>query len=112
MKKTIIASIIAIASATSAFAQTAVVTTGSASADVVIEPEYRTRINSYVTEHRVAPVTLREKVIVGATLPEDVELRTVPADWGPNLTKYRYIYSNNHVMLVEPSSRRVVRVVD
>lgn len=100
---------------TTAFAQSAVVTTtttGAAPSDIVIEPEYRTRIKSYVTEQRIAPVTTREKIVVGATLPQDVELRSVPADWGPHLSKYRYIYSDNHVMLVEPSSRRVVRVVD
>ena len=59
MKKAIVASFITIASITGAFAQSAVVTTGAAPAEIVIEPEYRTRINTYVTEHRIAPITTR-----------------------------------------------------
>ena len=33
----------------------------------------------------------RERVTVGATLPADVELVEVPADWGPDMRRYRYI---------------------
>jgi hypothetical protein len=60
----------------------------------------------------VKPVTIKERVSVGATLPADVELATVPDAWGPSFTKYRYVYSNDNVVLVEPSSRRVVQVID
>jgi Protein of unknown function (DUF1236) len=49
---------------------------------------------------------------VGATLPADVELRTVPGTWGPRLTKYRYVYSGDHVYLVEPSDRRVIQIIE
>src|SRR3569623_1261402 len=28
------------------------------------------------------------------------------------LSRYRYVYSDNHVMFVEPSSRRVIQIVD
>jgi len=45
-------------------------------------------------------------------LPADVELRSVPTDWGPKLTKYRYIYSDNHVYLVEPSDRKVIEEIE
>jgi len=31
-------------------------TTGTASATIQIEPEYRTKIKSYVTEHKIRPV--------------------------------------------------------
>ena len=60
----------------------------------------------------VRPVVVKERVTVGATLPADVELLSVPADWGPSVTKYRYVYHDNNVVLVEPSSRRVVRIID
>jgi len=46
---------------------------------VVIEPEQRTVIRDYVVKERVAPVTVKERLSVGATLPADVELRTVPS---------------------------------
>jgi hypothetical protein len=52
-------------------------------------------------------VTTREKIVVGGRVPADVELESVPADWGPSLTKYRYVYSGDRVMLVEPGSRTV-----
>ncbi|MDH2355439.1 DUF1236 domain-containing protein [Bradyrhizobium sp. SSUT18] len=114
MKKLFLLSAAAILISTGAFAQSTVVTTtgtGHAAA-VQIEPEYRTRIKSYVTEHRIRPVTTKEKIIVGATVPSDVELEAVPTDWGPSLTKYRYIYSGDRVMLVDPGSRTVVQEID
>jgi uncharacterized protein DUF1236 len=96
-----------------AHAQTTTITTGAAPTDsVIIAPENRTRIHQYVVENHVAPVELRAQIAVGATLPADVELQTVPADWGPTVTKYRYVYSNDRVVLVEPSSRRVVQIVE
>ena len=36
----------------------------------------------------------------------------VPTGWGPTLTKYNYVYHDNHVVLVEPSSRKVVQIID
>ena len=69
---------------------------------VSIEPEYRTRIKSYVTEKKLRPVTTKERIVVGSPVPADVELEAVPSDWGPSLTKYRYVYSNDRVMLVDP----------
>lgn len=79
---------------------------------VEISPEQRTTIKEYVVKEKVKPVTIKERVSVGATIPADVELVTVPSTWGPSFTKYRYVYSNNHVVLVEPSSRRVVQIID
>ncbi len=77
-----------------------------------ITPQQRALIKQYVVQERVAPVTVNERIAVGAKLPADVELRSVPADWGPSVTKYRYIYSDNHVYFVEPSSREVVSVIE
>ena len=100
--------------ASSAMAQTTVTTTVGAGhgAAVQIEPEYRTKIRSYVTEHKIRPVETREKIVIGSPVPRDVELATVPSDWGPSLTKYRYVYSGSHVMLVDPETRMVVQEVD
>jgi hypothetical protein len=79
---------------------------------VEIAPDQRTRIKEYVVKEKVRPVTVKERVTVGATLPADVELRTVPSDWGPSVTRYRYIYHDDNVVLVDPSSRRVVQIMD
>jgi hypothetical protein len=77
-----------------------------------LAPEQRTRIKEYVVKEKVKPVTVKERITVGATLPASVTLTTVPAAWGPSVSKYRYVYSDNHVYFVEPSSRRVVHVID
>jgi hypothetical protein len=77
-----------------------------------LAPEQRTRIKEYVVKEKVKPVTVKERITVGATLPASVTLSTVPAAWGPSVAKYRYVYSDNHVYFVEPSSRRVVHVID
>jgi len=113
MKKLLILAAAASLVATTANAQTTVeTTTGAAGATIRIEPEYRTRIKSYVTEHKIRPVETQERIIVGAKVPTDVELEAVPSDWGPSVTKYRYVYSGNRVMLVDPATRMVVHEVD
>jgi hypothetical protein len=111
MKKLLILAAAASLAATMANAQTTV-TTGTAGATIQIEPEYRTKIKTYVTEHKLRPVVTQEKIVVGAKVPTDVELVAVPSDWGPSLTKYRYVYSSDRVMLVDPSTRVVVQEVD
>ena len=113
MKKLLLMSAAAVLISTGAFAQSTVVTTtGAGHAAVQIEPEYRTKIHTYVTEHKIRPVETREKIVVGQPVPRDVELEAVPAEWGPSLTKYRYVYSGERVMLVDPSTRTVVQEVD
>ena len=113
MKKLLLMSAAASLLATATFAQTTVTTTtGTAGGAVQIEPQYRTKIKSYVTEHKLRPVTVKERISVGATVPNDVELVAVPSDWGPSLTRYRYVYSNDRVMLVDPGNRTVVQEID
>lgn len=114
MKKLLILVAAASFGATIANAQTTTVTTTgtSGAAAVQIEPQYRTKIKSYVTEHKIRPIQSREKIVVGAKVPSDVELEAVPSDWGPSLTKYRYVYSGDRVMLVDPGTRTVVQEVD
>jgi len=112
MKKLLMLAAAASLVATMANAQTTVTTTGAAPAAVQIEPQYRTKIKTYVTEHKLRPVQTTEKIVVGAKVPSDVELVAVPSDWGPSLTKYRYVYSGDRVMLVDPGTRTVVQEVD
>jgi hypothetical protein len=57
-------------------------------------------------------VTVRERIRVGTRLPANVELRAVPAEWGPSVSRYRYVYSDDHVYFVDPGSREVVHVLD
>jgi len=112
MKRLLILAAAASLVATMATAQTTTVTTGTAGTAIQIEPEYRTRIKSYITEHKVRPVVSQEKIVVGAKVPSTVELEAVPSDWGPSVTRYRYIYSGDRVMFVDPATRTVVQEVD
>jgi hypothetical protein len=113
MRKLLLISAAVALLSTGAMAQSSVTTTtGTGHATVQIEPEYRTKIRTYVTEHKVRPVVTKEKIIVGGTVPGDVELEAVPSDWGPSLTRYRYVYSGDRVMLVDPGTRTVVQEVE
>jgi hypothetical protein len=79
---------------------------------VVIEPDQRVKIREYVVKEKIKPITLKERIAVGAVLPADVQLTAVPATWGPNLTTYRYVYWDGRVVFVEPTSRKVAYIVD
>ena len=113
MKKLLLLTAAAALITTGALAQTTITTTtGTGRANVLVEPEARTRIKTYVTEQKIRPVVTKERIVVGATVPTDVELVAVPSDWGPSLSKYRYVYSNDRVMLVDPGNRTVVHEID
>ncbi|MCG2626249.1 DUF1236 domain-containing protein [Bradyrhizobium sp. WYCCWR 13023] len=114
MKKLMLTCAVAALISTGAMAQSTVVTTTGTghTAAVQIEPEYRTKIRTFVTEHKIRPVETRERIVVGQPVPREVELEAVPADWGPSLTRYRYVYSGERVMLVDPSTRTVVQEID
>jgi len=52
-------------------------------------------------------VVVREQIVVGEPLPATVELRTVPQH-----TEYRYAVVNDRRVIVEPRTRRVIRILD
>ena len=52
-------------------------------------------------------VVVEERVVVGEPLPPAVELRVVP-----HHTEYRYAIVNDRRVIVEPRTRRVIRVID
>jgi hypothetical protein len=53
------------------------------------------------------PVVIEEPVVVGEPLPASVEVRPVPG-----YTEYRYALVNRQRVIVEPRTRRVLRVID
>ena len=83
-------------------------------AQTVIElsPEQRTTMREYVVRERVPVATIPGEVRVGLALPAGIELVTVPEAWGPSVRRYRYVHWNNRVVLVDPSSRQVVQIID
>jgi hypothetical protein len=52
-------------------------------------------------------VVVQERVVVGEPLPPSVELRMVT-----NHTEYRYAVVNDRRVIVEPRTRKVIRVID
>ena len=70
--------------------------------DAISPPD---QVTTYVRSNPVDPVYLEGEVVVGAGLPETVQLRPVP-DY-----EYNYVYVNGQPVLVEPQSRRIVYVV-
>lgn len=77
-----------------------------------LAPQQRTVIKEYVVKEKVKPYSMKERVTVGGTLPADVQLVEVPSVWGPSVSKYRYVYSNDRVHFVDPSNRRVIHILD
>jgi uncharacterized protein YgiM (DUF1202 family) len=75
---------------------------GGAAGTVVDPPE---KVRTYVTTNKVDPVYLEGEVVVGAGLPETVELREIP-DY-----EYRYVYVNGQPVLVDAKTRQIVYVV-
>jgi hypothetical protein len=100
-----------------AVAQTSVTTTTTTSADttgsITIAPEKRTVIREKLSTAK--PVTVKEKVTVGWTVPESVELQAVPetiVSDVPSVKGYRYFVYNDDVVLVDPQTRKVVTIVE
>ena len=65
-----------------------------------------------MVRERVPVDTIPGEVRVGMALPADIALVAVPETWGPSVRSYRYVHWNNRVVLVEPSSRRVIQIID
>jgi hypothetical protein len=75
---------------------------GGAAGTVIDPPE---KVRTYVTTNKVDPVYLDGEVVVGAGLPDSVELREIP-DY-----EYRYVYVNGQPVLVDSKTRQIVYVV-
>ena len=69
-----------------------------------------TQVQQYVVTQRRPSVRVTERVVVGEPLPQQVELYAIPADVGVQ-TQYRYSIVNDQTVLVDPSTRRVVQVL-
>jgi hypothetical protein len=90
-----------------------VLASGQSFAQVVtLQPEQRTIIREYVERESVPVIEMERDLTVGQSVPEEVELSAVPQQWGPSMSNYRYIYTDDRVYLVEPSNRRIIQVID
>ncbi len=76
-----------------------------------LTPDETTRVRQYVVAQRAPSVRLREEVTVGSRLPSSVALRPLPPEVGVRRT-YSYTVINSRPVLVEPTTREVVYVLD
>jgi len=76
-----------------------------------IADDTRPRFRSYVSERHVPSYRYDREVRVGADLPSSgVTYYEVPHEYG--VTKYRYTVVNDRTVLVDPSSHRIVQVIE
>jgi hypothetical protein len=61
---------------------------------------------TYVEREQVPSVAVQERIVVGEPLPATVTLHTVPKH-----TQYSYAVVNNQRVIVEPKSRKVVKII-
>lgn len=80
---------------------------GTVGAAVGLGLEIPNAVIMSVQGERAPSVTVRERVVVGEPLPSTVELRPVP-----NYTDYRYAVVNDRRVIVEPRTRKVIKIID
>jgi Protein of unknown function (DUF1236) len=80
---------------------------GTVGAAVGLGLEIPNAVITSVTGANSPSVTVRERVVVGEPLPEAVELRPVPSH-----TEYRYTVVNDRRVIVEPRTRKVIKIID
>jgi hypothetical protein len=80
---------------------------GTVGAAVGLGLEIPNAVITSIPADRRHSVTVREQVVVGEPLPPTVELRTVPSH-----TEYRYAVVNDRRVIVEPRTRKVIKIID
>lgn len=80
---------------------------GTVGAAVGAAVDIPTAVITSVTGVHEPSVVVRERVVVGEPLPQYVELRPVP-----RYGEYRYAVVNNQRVIVEPRTRRVIRIIE
>ncbi|QOF71870.1 DUF1236 domain-containing protein [Aminobacter sp. SR38] len=76
--------------------------------DVIITPERETVIREYIQKKPLASITLPGvELNIGSTLPETVEVHSF--EGVPDVT-YQYVVIDNKTVLVEPGTRKIVKI--
>ena len=78
---------------------------GVAGATVGMAAEPPAEVRTYVMKEQVPSVAVQEHVVVGEPLPASVQIRTIPSH-----AEYGYAVVNNERVIVEPKTRKVVKI--
>ena len=110
-----------VAGATTASAQTTVITREPVESRTVVTtepleltPVQRRTIYRTIVRERVAPAEPPIEYRVGARVPDSVRLYSVPQEVAvevPAVRSYKYMVVNNRVVLVDPATSQVVEEV-
>jgi len=77
----------------------------------ILGVEDRPRFRTYVVEQRVPSYRYSDEFIVGAMLPENgITYYDIPGEY--HVQGYRYAYVNDHPVLVDPRTHRIVQIID
>jgi hypothetical protein len=107
----ILAAAALVASASAGWAQSSSTTTTT----TTITPDQQTTIYRTITQEQVAvqPPTVEWAPSVGVAVPDQVQLYNMPGTIVvPTVQSDRYTVINGHVVLVDPSTRRVVQIIE
>jgi hypothetical protein len=107
-----------LASASTANAQTTVITREPVESRTVVTTEplqltplQRRTIYSTIVSERVSPAQPTVEYRVGTRIPADVQLYSVPQEIAvevPAIRSYKYMVVNNRVVLIDPATSEVV----
>lgn len=76
---------------------------------VVVSPEQEVVVREYVKKKPLASISVPGvELNIGTALPETVELHTIDA---PDV-KYRYVVVDNRTVLVEPETRKIIKILE
>ena len=109
--KRILVGVAALALTTGAALATSTTTTTTTTRETTVTTDQQAKIKTYIAKEKPAAVTAPSGVTVsvGSTLPEAVELRTFPTDVG---VTQRYTVIGGRTVLVEPSTRKIIQVIE
>ncbi|PDQ19546.1 hypothetical protein CN311_19005 [Mesorhizobium sanjuanii] len=78
-----------------------------AAQDVIIAPEQETVVREYVKKKPLASVKIPGvELNIGSALPDTVELHEVPD------VQYRYVVVDDRTVLVDPGTRKIVKILN
>ena len=107
-----------LASASTASAQTTVITREPVEAQTVVTteplqltPVQRRTIYRTIVSERISPAQPTVEYRVGTRVPADVQLYSVPQEVAvevPVIRSYKYMVVNNRVVLIDPATSEVV----
>jgi len=80
---------------------------GAAASAAVADAEVGPEVTSYVTSNPVEPVYLNGELVVGASVPQEIEVYEFPDNAG-----YAYLNVNGQPVVIETETRQIVTIVN